>query len=63
MKETYSVAVTIRAYVPIEADSYTEAETITNKYIDEYDFGKLKDIDWDIDYVLDENGNYKAVIF
>ena len=59
MKETYSVAVTIRAYIPIEADSYTEAENIANKYIGEYDFGKLEDIDWDIDYVRDENGNCK----
>ena len=61
MKKTFRAVVTIRAAYEVEADTYTEAENKANTYIQEYDFGDLSDIDWDIDAILDaESGNWKA---
>lgn len=61
MKKTFSTVVTIRAVYEVEAETYTEAENKTNEYIREYDFGDLRDIDWDIDAVLDtETETWKA---
>ena len=61
MKKTFRTVVTIKARYEVEAETYTEAENKANEYIQEYDFGDLRDIDWDVDAVLDtETGTWKA---
>lgn len=52
MKKTFSAVVTIRATYAVEAETYTEAENKTNEYIQEHDFGDLRDIDWDVEPVF-----------
>ena len=51
----YDVVFTIRSSMPVEANTVDEAAKIANEYVQEFDFGKLKDIDWDIDCIVDDD--------
>lgn len=54
----FVAVVTIRATIEVDAECGEEAANKACKYIQECDFGQLENIDWDVDFVRDEDFNY-----
>ena len=56
MSQEYKVMVDIEAWVSVKADSIDEAKDKVSEYIGDYDFGRLSDINWDLNEIVDEQG-------
>lgn len=56
MSQEYKVMVDIEAWVSVKADSIEAAKTKANEYITNFDFGKMSDINWDLNEIVDEQG-------
>lgn len=58
MSQEYKVMVDIEAWVSVKADSIDAAKAKANEYITNFDFGKMSDINWDLNEIVDEQGGY-----
>ena len=62
MKYYVNVAVSGRVRIPIEAKDIDEAASIAENEIANDDFGVLSDIEWNIDYIKSEKGDFVYTI-
>lgn len=54
----YTAVITIECVLEVNGESFYDAKEKVNSYIENYDFGEMKNIDWKIDLIRNEHYEY-----
>lgn len=56
----YTAVITIDCVLEVDGESFEDAKEKVNGYIENYDFGEMKNIDWEINSIRNEFYEYDS---